>query len=208
MIQTILSVVGDVQIFPAIVVVVADAHALAPSGGGQPGFRGHIGERPVVIVVIQVIGGSVLLRESFERRAVHDENVGPAVVVVIKDGDAGAGGFNDVFLGVDSRQKHLCNESSRLVGDVREVGDGAPGLAAAGRAAVGAWPRNPEASAETDGKFKYRRCERRFGEKIEILPNGYELRWCRRALREELSGGYMPELAFPRFRLRFAVFAG
>ena len=109
-IEAIFSVVGNVQILIAVVVVVADANALSPTGGGEPSFHGHIGEGAVVIIVVEVIGGSACRRKAFERRAVHDENVGPAVVVVIKDGYAGAGSFDDVFLGVDSAE-NICQMS-------------------------------------------------------------------------------------------------
>ena len=63
-IEAILAVVGDVEIFPSVVVVVADANALAPAGRGQSGFGGDVGKRSVVIVAIQMIGGRVVRRES------------------------------------------------------------------------------------------------------------------------------------------------
>src|SRR5206468_2606287 len=90
-IQAVASVVGDEQIFPAVIVVVPDADALAPSGGSQPRFHGDIGKSTVVIVAKKVIGGFLALRKSFQSSAVDDENIGPAVVVVIEDGDTGAG---------------------------------------------------------------------------------------------------------------------
>ena len=99
-IKTILAIVGDVQIVEAIVVVVARADALSPAGGAQAGFVGHVGEGAVVIVVKEMIGGSRRSGLRTERGAVHDEDVGPTIVVVVEDGDAAAGGLDDVLLGV------------------------------------------------------------------------------------------------------------
>src|ERR1700680_4059959 len=56
-VEDIFSVIGDVEIFPAIVVVIADANALAPPGVGQAGFLRDIGEGSVVIVVIEMTRG-------------------------------------------------------------------------------------------------------------------------------------------------------
>ena len=121
-VEPVLAVVGDVEIFPSVVVVVADANALAPAGCGQTGFGGHVGERAVVIVAIQVIAGTLPGGKSFERRAIHQKNVGPAVVVVVEDRDAGSGGFDDVFLGVDAAENVLRGQAG-FFGDVGEGRD-------------------------------------------------------------------------------------
>ena len=49
-IQNVFAEVGDEQIIPAVVVVVADADALAPSGVRDAGFQRHVGESAVAIV--------------------------------------------------------------------------------------------------------------------------------------------------------------
>ena len=123
MIEPVLAVVGDVEIFPSVVVVVADADALAPAVRGQPGLGGHVGKSSVVIVAIQMIGGRRSRRKSFERGAVHQENVGPAIVVVVENRDAGAGGLDDVFLGVLAAED-LGHGQAGFFRDVNEVGDG------------------------------------------------------------------------------------
>src|SRR5580704_14801701 len=53
-IEDVLSVVGDVEIFPAVVVVIADANALAPACVSEARFFCDIGESAVVIVVIEM----------------------------------------------------------------------------------------------------------------------------------------------------------
>src|SRR5215831_5146749 len=52
-VEAILPVVRDVQVFPTIVVVIANADALPPARGTQSGFFRHVGEGPVVVVAIQ-----------------------------------------------------------------------------------------------------------------------------------------------------------
>ncbi len=55
MIQPILSVIGDVKIFPTIVIIVSYAYALTPAGAKQACFLGYVRKRSVVIVTIEVI---------------------------------------------------------------------------------------------------------------------------------------------------------
>ena len=85
MIQNVFSVVGDVEIFPAVVVVVADANALAPTGVGEAGFFRDVGEGAVVIVVVEMACGQFSRGGRIEACAVNDEDVGPAVVIIVKD---------------------------------------------------------------------------------------------------------------------------
>src|ERR1039458_4018094 len=56
-IEDILAVVGDEEIVPAIVVVVADANPLSPAGVGEPSFCGHVGESAITIVPEQMRRG-------------------------------------------------------------------------------------------------------------------------------------------------------
>ena len=116
------AVVGDVKIFPAVVVVIAHADALAPPGGGESGFDGDIREGAVMIVAVEMTGGGFALGSAFESGAIDEEDVGPAVVVVVEDGDASAGGFEDVFFGVDAAEYGFGGQAG-LLGYVGEVGD-------------------------------------------------------------------------------------
>src|SRR5258708_6353811 len=60
MIETILPVIRDVEIFPTIIIVVSDANALTPSRGKKTGLHGAIRESPIMIVVIQVVRGGLI----------------------------------------------------------------------------------------------------------------------------------------------------
>ena len=50
-VEAVLAEVGDVDVGPAIVVVVGDGYAYAPAVVGDSGFIGDVGEGAVVIVV-------------------------------------------------------------------------------------------------------------------------------------------------------------
>ena len=58
-----------------------------------------------------------------EGGAVHQKNIRPAVVVIIKNGHAGAGGFDDVFFGVDAAEDIAGGETG-FGGDIHELRDG------------------------------------------------------------------------------------
>jgi len=119
-IEVVLAVVRNVEVFPTVVVVVAHADALAPAGSDEPGLHGYIGERPVVVVAIEMVGRYFARRESFERGAVDNENIRPAVVVVIENGNAGASGLDDVLLGVHTAE-HVHHVEPGLLRDIFEI---------------------------------------------------------------------------------------
>src|SRR2546426_11131965 len=123
MVEAVLAVIRDVDVFPSVVVVVADAHTLAPSGRGQARSCGDVGEGAVVIVAIEMVGGSFSGGRAFEFGTVDQENVGPTVIVVVKDGDAGSSSFDDVLLRVEAAEYVLGGEAGFL-GDVSEGSDG------------------------------------------------------------------------------------
>ena len=138
-IQAILAVVSYIQIFPAVIVVVSNADALSPASCREARLRGDIGESPIVIVAIEMVAGSLPSRKFRELgfvqlRSIHQENVGPAIVVVVEDGDAGAGGLDDVFLGLDTAKDFLHGEAGLFadIGEIRDwlLGRGCPGLLA------------------------------------------------------------------------------
>src|SRR5579872_1220112 len=121
-IEAILAVISDVEIFPSVVVVVADANALSPAGRGEARFRRHVGESAVMVIVIETIARTLPGGKSLEPCAIHQKNVGPAVVVVVEDRDAGSCGLDDVFLGVDAAEDFLRGQAG-LFCDVGETRD-------------------------------------------------------------------------------------
>lgn len=67
-----------------------------------------------------MIGGSLSGRESLEFGAIDNEDVGPAIIVKIKNRYAGAGSLNDIFLGILSAKNiHHCKPS--FFRNIREV---------------------------------------------------------------------------------------
>jgi len=121
-IEAVLAIVGDVKIVPAVVVVVADTDALSPTAGGEARSRGHIGERAVMVVAIEMIRRPPAGFRRFQGCAVHDEDVRPAIVVVVEDGDARARGLDNVLLAVNTAED-LRHCQSSLLRDVNEVGN-------------------------------------------------------------------------------------
>src|SRR5207302_10979162 len=83
-VQTIFAEVGDIQIFPAIIVVVADTDSLSPATCCQTRLDSYIRKSAVVIIAIEVVGGTLPCGEPFHGSAVYKENIGPAIVVVVK----------------------------------------------------------------------------------------------------------------------------
>ena len=93
MIENILAVVGDEEIVPTVVIVIADANPLSPTGVSEPGPGSDIGESAVTIVAEKMRRGFATCGKALEAPAVHDKNVEPAVVVVIVKRNATTGSF-------------------------------------------------------------------------------------------------------------------
>lgn len=86
--------ITDEEIFMPVVVIVAGAHALAPTGPRHACLRRNVGERAVAVVLVEAADRLLTFRErGLKTRAVYKEQVEPAVIIVIKEGDAAAGGF-------------------------------------------------------------------------------------------------------------------
>ncbi len=92
-----LPVGGDEKIVEAVVIVVTDGHAHSKQFDVEPSLVRHVGERAVMIVVIES-GGRVFLDMAGPVHAVHKKNVRPAVVVVVDEGHARSHGFRQEFL--------------------------------------------------------------------------------------------------------------
>src|SRR5260370_34501176 len=82
--------IGNIKVFPAVIVVVADGGAKSPTAMREARLGRHIGESAVVVIVVELAGVALLCSQILERGAVHQEDVHPPVVVVIKNRDSAA----------------------------------------------------------------------------------------------------------------------
>ncbi len=137
-IQHVLSVVGHREVDEAVVVVVAGTDARRPPHGVQPGSGGDVREGAVAVVVIEVrprrAPGRVGLHLScalLQADTAQHERVGPAVVVVVDEGDACAVGLDDeplaIHAAIDRRRV-----KPRAIGNVDERDGPCAGLASHG----------------------------------------------------------------------------
>ena len=60
MVEAILAISGDEEVFVTVVVIITHACALAPAALREAGVRGYIGKRAIVIVVKEVAGRVLL----------------------------------------------------------------------------------------------------------------------------------------------------
>ena len=98
MIEEAPAVLGDVEIGPAISIVVShgDTHAVAAAGNAS-GFR-HISESSISIVTVKRVTQRRIWFEEIAFATVHQINVHPPVVVVVKKRAAGASSFGQVVV--------------------------------------------------------------------------------------------------------------
>ena len=131
--RTLLVVIGEEQIVQPIIVVIADGDAGDPAGTREAGFRGDIEKRSIAIVFVQPVAGAG--RSGAEARATQDQNIEPAIVIVIEERDAATDGFEDMMFGVDGSINAGSGETG-CAGDIGKLGierqAGALGRAVAG----------------------------------------------------------------------------
>ena len=83
----------------AVVIEIADGDRRRIALAGQAGFGRDVGKRHVAVVAKQaIVEFRAGLAETGNGRAVGEENVRAAVVVVVENGDAAAGEFDLVEL--------------------------------------------------------------------------------------------------------------
>ena len=82
-VEPILAVVGEEEILPSVVVVVAHANALRPAGIAEARLGRNIGKRAVSIVVVEPVARAG--RTSGQRASAKNEDIHPAVVVVVEE---------------------------------------------------------------------------------------------------------------------------
>jgi hypothetical protein len=79
-----LAVVGHKQIEMPVVVIITDAHTLAPAVVNKACFICEVLERSVMVIVVQVIRGFFAFGKPIQSPAVQQENVQPSIIIVIK----------------------------------------------------------------------------------------------------------------------------
>lgn len=117
--KDILAEVGDEEIVEAVVVVISDTDTLSPARVNEASFKGDVSEGAVTIVLEEAVCGFLARRKAFKAGAVDKENVEPAVVVEIVEGDAAAGGFQQIFVFVFAAEGRFGVEA-RFARDIHE----------------------------------------------------------------------------------------
>src|SRR5580700_7404110 len=95
-IKPVLSVVGNVDIGPTVVVIVGHGHAESPAFIGDAGLVGYVGKCSIVIIVKEHSARcSSLAFQRSNGRTVEQVDVEPTVVIVIKKSHSRARSLED-----------------------------------------------------------------------------------------------------------------
>src|SRR5262249_31252485 len=91
------AIAGDEQVRIAVVVDIADSHALAAADVAQAGLGRHVAKLAAAQVLEQLARRRVLGIWRQEARALHHEEIEQPVLVVVNPGETGAGLVHDVL---------------------------------------------------------------------------------------------------------------
>src|SRR6266699_5526170 len=94
-IQDVLPKTRAENIVKAVVVIVADANTARPANRTQSRFFRNIGESAISVVLIETIARA--LGCALQARARQNENVHPAVVVVVNESAATTSRLDEIF---------------------------------------------------------------------------------------------------------------
>src|SRR4051812_2185173 len=117
-IEPVLSEVGAEDVVKAVVVIVGDADSVCPACCFQAGLLGYIREGAIAVVLIEPIGR--FGRVTLQARPREQENVHPAVIVVINEGAPATVCLQDVFLVFNPAIDDLRVQASRFR-DIRQA---------------------------------------------------------------------------------------
>src|SRR5438128_2660430 len=117
-IENILAPVGDEQVIVAVIVVIANAHRGHPAGALQSRLFRNVRKRAVTIVLVQAV--SATLGWAFETRAAKQEDIDPAVIVVIDERGASTYGLENVLFSIHAAVNYWRHQSG-LLGDIHEM---------------------------------------------------------------------------------------
>src|SRR5437868_9238306 len=96
MIERVFAPVAHKQVIGAVVLVIPDADTLSPAGAGETGARCDVREGVVAIVFVKTVGRRGTYR--LEACAIHQEDVEPAVIVVVEERHSAARGLNQITI--------------------------------------------------------------------------------------------------------------
>ena len=113
--QPVLAHGGDQDIGEAVVVVIGHRHAHAVHLHRQAGALGHVGEGAVAIVAVELEGAALALVAG-PVHAVHQQDVEPAIAIVIEKRAAGPHGLGQI-LGAE-RAAVVMEVDARRGGDI------------------------------------------------------------------------------------------
>src|SRR5579862_938915 len=97
--KNVVTPVGQKQVVPAIVVIIANTGAHAPAGPAQTRLLCNVDKSPVPIVLEEVAGGFLSRRPGGVKPGpVGKIDIQPPVLVIIKKCDSTSFGLHNVFL--------------------------------------------------------------------------------------------------------------
>src|SRR5712692_320798 len=76
---------SDIQICPAIIVIIAGTNTLSPACQRHTRFSGCVSERSIAIVVIEMAGRFLPFGKTLQRRAVNEKDVRPSIIVIVNE---------------------------------------------------------------------------------------------------------------------------
>src|SRR5262249_30935399 len=116
-VKDVLSIVGHEYVVIAVVIKIAETHALAQARLCQVRVTGDVGKRSIPVIVVKMIRGFLAVVETFECRAVDHKDVGPPVVIDVDQSNAAASRFEDILL-LRTGTRHMPGVESCSRGDI------------------------------------------------------------------------------------------
>jgi len=100
--QDVVAPRGNIEVHPTIVVVVTCADPLTPSRQSDASLSGYISEGAISIVVVKVACGPLPIRKTRKSAPIHQEDVRPTIIVIVKKSGATASRLDDIFFSSSS----------------------------------------------------------------------------------------------------------
>jgi hypothetical protein len=113
-IESVLAVAAYEKIYVAIVVKISAAYTLSPAAANESCFLGDVSKLPVASVAEEAVCGIEIWRQAVKASSIDQENVQPAVIVIINEGGPASGSFQEVTVSMLITVGHTYVETSLL----------------------------------------------------------------------------------------------
>src|ERR1022692_125700 len=106
---------GDINIRPAVVIVITNRTPHGEAGSSHPSLIGHVRKGPIMIVMVKGTSSLLTFERHLDGRGIGEINIGPTIPIIIKQEHSTAHRLRNIFR---FRRENMAEADTGLFGYV------------------------------------------------------------------------------------------